>query len=147
MGEYFKDKEQMYKCFGALFEKLRFDERTGGRVAKSGLIVRFIWTDPDGCILMDFKNKPEEEGAFGTFKLDDRDTPADVTTTQTADFSHRFWQGLENPVMALPKGKIKAEGAIGKLFSLIGAVRPAFRMYPKVLQELGYPELILKKRQ
>ena len=33
MGEYFKDKEQMCECFGALFEKMRFDERTGGRAA------------------------------------------------------------------------------------------------------------------
>jgi hypothetical protein len=52
MGEYFKDKDQMYKCFGTLLEKMRFDERTGGRVAKSDLVIRFIWTDPDGRALV-----------------------------------------------------------------------------------------------
>jgi putative sterol carrier protein len=146
MGEYFKDKEHMYECFGALFEKLRFSEKLGAKVAKSGMIIRFVWTDPDGCIVINFKDKPEEEGAFGAYTFDDMDSPVDVTTTQTADFSHRFWQGLENPIMALPKGKIKAQGAIGKLMGLVGVVRPAFRMYPKVLEELGYTELVLKKR-
>jgi hypothetical protein len=144
MGEYFKDREHMYKCLGPLFEKLRHDERVAGRIAKEGMIIRFIWTDPDGCALINFKDKPAD-GSFGTYTFDDWDTPADVTTTQSADFSHRFWQGLENPIMALPKGKIKASGAIGKLLGLVSVIRPAYRIYPKVLEELGYPELVLKK--
>ena len=45
--------------------------------------------------------------------------------------------------MALPKGKIKASGAITKLLGLVSIIGPAFRMYPKVLEELGYPELVV----
>jgi len=144
MGQYFKDAEHMYKCFGALFEKARFDPVMGPKLAQAKIIVRFEYTDPEGTITIDLKNKPQQEGAYATFYFGACDLVPDVVMKQSADFSHRFWHGKENAIAAIATRKISASGNIAKALALLPAIRPLFRLYPKVLQELGYNDLIVR---
>ena len=144
MGQYFKDTEQMYECFGALFERARSDPTIGQKLARAGIIVRFEYTDPEGAITIDLKNEPQEEGTYANVYLGECDLAPDVVMKQSADFSHRFWHGKENAITAIATRKISASGDIGKALALLPAIRPLFRLYPKVLAELGYSDMILK---
>jgi len=144
MGQYFKDAAQMYECFGELFKRASLDPQIGKRLSQAGIIVRFEYTDPEGEITIDLKNPPREEGTYANVYLGECDLAPDVVMKQSADFSHRFWHGKENAITAIATRKITASGDVGRALALLSAIRPLFRLYPKVLAELGHPELVLK---
>ncbi|MEW6203458.1 MAG: SCP2 sterol-binding domain-containing protein [bacterium] len=144
MGQYFSSTEEMYRIFGALYDRVKYDEEVGPKLAKANLIVRFNYTDPEGSVTINAKDKPADEKAFLDYRFDDNEQTPDVTMTQTADFSHRFWHGRENAIMAIATRKIKAEGNVAAALALLPAIRPVFRLYPKVLKDIGREELIVK---
>jgi hypothetical protein len=70
---------------------------------------------------------------------------ADVWSKQSADHSHRFWHGLENPIASVAKGKVKQGGNVVAMLKLLPVVRRAFEMFPVALRELGYDHLVLTR--
>ncbi len=144
MGQYYKDIDQLYEIYGYLMNKVLQDPKIGPKMAKSGIIIQFIYTDPDGEITIDLKNPPKP-GFYGTFYAGPCDVKADAWSKQTADFSHSFWHGHENPVAALTKGKIKQGGKITAMLKLLPVTRPVFALFPQVLEEMGYADKIIPK--
>jgi putative sterol carrier protein len=140
---YFESIEQMYEVYEKFLKMVVSDPVVGAKLAKSKVKIRFNYTDPDGSILLNFADPPKEEGAFGSFVLGDIDDIADVTMAQTADFSHRFWQGKENAITALAMGRIKASGAVQKAMGLVTAIRPTYKMYKSVLKDMGLEDMII----
>ncbi len=138
---YYKDSEQMYKVYEEFLNRVLSDESVGPKLAKSKAKIRFNYTDPDASILLILGETPD--GKYGSYELGDTGAEADVTMTQSADFSHRFWQGKENAVTALATGKIKAKGAVQRAMGLVTAIRPTFRMYKAVLKDMGLEELVI----
>jgi hypothetical protein len=61
-----------------------------------------------------------------------------------ADVSHAFWHGKVNLLGALAKKEIVLEGPLPKILKLLPAVEPMYKMYPALLKEKGYTNLILK---
>ncbi len=141
---YFDSTETMFKVYDVFLRKVVSDPSVGAKLAKSKVKIRFNYTDPEGTIFLNFADPPEQEGAFGSYKLGDDTDEADVTMAQTSDFSHRFWQGKENAITALAMGKIKASGKVQKAMGLVTAIRPTFKMYKAVLKELGHEDLIIE---
>lgn len=140
---YFDNIEQMYEVYEKFLEMVLSDPSVGGKLQKSKVKIRFNYSDPEGSVFLNFADTPEKEGMFGSYKLGECDDEADVTMTQSADFSHRFWQGKENAVTALAMGKIKASGAVQKAMGLVTAIRPTFKMYKTVLKDLGYDDKVV----
>jgi len=115
-------------------------------MAKAGIIIKFIYTDPDGEITIDLKNPPAREGYYGAFYLGPCDLKEDVWSKQAADFSHSFWHGFENPIAAVTRGKIKQGGKVTAMLKLLPVVRPAFATFPLVLEKMGYEDKVIKKK-
>jgi hypothetical protein len=66
--------------------------------------------------------------------------------SMAADTAHKFWFGKVNLTIALTRKEIVAKGPIPKVLKLLPAIKPAYTMYPKYLDENGYGEYnILKK--
>jgi len=145
MGEYYSDADQLYEIYGRFLETVLTDEKIGPKMAKAGIIIKFIYTDPDAEVTIDLRNPPAKEGHYGTYYLGPCDIKEDVWSKQTADFSHSFWHGLENPIAGVARGKIKQGGKITAMLKLLPVVRPAFETFPKVLVEMGYEDKVLKK--
>jgi len=146
MGHYYRDADHLYEIYGYFMERILTDEKRGPKMAKANIIIKFIYTDPDCEITIDLKNPPEKEGYYGNYYLGPCDLKEDVWSKQSADFSHSFWHGFENPVAAVTKGKIKQGGKITAMLKLLPVVRPAFKMFPVILEEMGYGDLIIKKK-
>lgn len=146
MGQYYRDIDQLYEIYGSLMDRVLSDDKIGPKMAKAGIIIKFIYTDPDGEITIDLKSKPSKEGYYGTHYLGPCDIKEDVWSKQSADHSHRFWHGFENPVASVAKGKVKQGGKITAMLKLLPVVRPSFKVFPVVLKDLGYEDLIVKKR-
>ncbi len=146
MGEYYRDAEHVYEIYGYFLNKVLCHEKIGPKMAKAGIIIKFIYTDPDCEVTIDLKNKPEKEGSYGTYYLGPCELKEDVWSKQSADHSHRFWHGFENPIAAVTRGKVKQGGKITAMLKLLPVVKPTFREFPLALKEMGYDELIVKKK-
>jgi hypothetical protein len=115
-------------------------------MAKAGIIIKFIYTDPDSEITIDLKNPPAKSGYHGTFYLGPTDLKEDVWSRQSADHSHRFWHGLENPVAAVTRGKVRQGGKITAMLKLLPVVKSTFARFPIVLREMGYADLVVTRK-
>ncbi|NLH47085.1 MAG: hypothetical protein GX444_00630 [Myxococcales bacterium] len=145
MGKYYRDAANLYEIYGYFLSRILQDEKIGRKMAKAGIIIRFIYTDPDAEVTIDLKNPPAQPGYHGTFYLGPCELKPDVWTKQSADHSHSFWHGHENPVASVARGQVKQGGNIVAMLKLLPVVRPAFAMFPVILKEMGLDDLILVK--
>lgn len=132
----FKDADQLYDCLGTLFTRLKDDPQIGPAVAKSGLIIRFRYAEPEAEITVDATKDPPELH-FGPCGL----TPT-VDMSMKADVAHQFWLGKVNLVAALTRGTIQAKGPIPAIMKLLPIITPAYKLYPQILKEKGLENLI-----
>ena len=144
MSQYYNDVEHLYEIYGYFLKRVLEDDRIGSKMSKAGIVIKFIYTDPDAEITIDLKSPPPE-GAYGTFYLGKCDVKEDVWSKQSADHSHRFWHGYENPIASVAKGKVRQGGKVTAMLKLLPVVKPAFQMFPVALEEMGYNDLILSK--
>ena len=144
-SEYYRDADHLYEIYGAFMEKILRDEKIGPKMSRAGIIIKFIYTDPEAEITIDLKNPPQP-GYFGTYYLGPCDLKEDVWSKQSADHSHRFWHGFENPVAAVARGKVKQGGKVTAMLKLLPVVRPAFAAFPGVLRDMGLDNLVVTKK-
>jgi hypothetical protein len=146
MGKYYKDADDLYRIYGYFMDRILKDEKIGQKMAKAGIIIKFIYTDPDCEITIDLKNPPAKPGYYGTYYLGPCGVKEDVWSKQAADFSHSFWHGHENPIAAVAKGRVKQGGNIVAMMKLLPVVRSAFQMFPVILREMNLEHLIIEKK-
>lgn len=146
MSQYYKNADDLYKIYGYFLDRVLTDEKIGTKMSKAGIIIKFIYKDPDTEITIDLKNKPAKEGYYGTYYLGPCDLKEDVWSEQSADHSHRFWHGLENPIASVTKGHVRQGGKVTAMLKLLPVVKPAFQMFPVALRELGLENLIVTKK-
>lgn len=144
MSQYYKDADHLYEIYGYFLKRVLEDDRIGAKMSKAGIVIKFIYTDPDAEITIDLKSPPPD-GAYGTFYLGKCDVKEDVWSKQSADHSHRFWHGYENPIASVAKGKVRQGGKVTAMLKLLPVVKPAFQMFPVALEEMGQEELIVRK--
>ncbi|MBI2712328.1 MAG: SCP2 sterol-binding domain-containing protein [Bdellovibrio sp.] len=137
----FKDAKEVEKVFSTFISQILAHPLIGPKLSKSKMIIQFQYTDPDCQVTINFKDPAPE----GKYPLVWGETPLkpDVMFRQSADFSNRFWQGKENVIAAMAKRQVTAQGSITKALQLIPIIRPSFRIYPKVLEDLGMKNLIV----
>lgn len=139
----FQDADQFYDCVGALMDRAKSDPNVGPKIAKSGLVIRFKYSDPDAQTTIDARGKPSQSGSYINVFHGPNDLKADITMSMKADVSHAFWHGKVNLLNALAKREIVADGPIPKILKLLPAVQPLYKQYPQLLKEKGYGDLII----
>ena len=43
----FQDADQFYECVGELMDRAKIDPKVGPKIAKSGIIIQFRYTEPE----------------------------------------------------------------------------------------------------
>ncbi len=132
----FKDAEQLYDCLGAVLEYLRDNESVATALLKSGLVIRFKYSDPESEITIDGSRDPIE-----LFRGPCDRTPI-VDMAMSADTAHQFWLGKVNLVAALTRGVMTAKGPIPAIMKLLPVITPAYKQYPEILRAKGLESLI-----
>ena len=143
MGKYFQNKDEFVDIFSTFYDILKFDKKVGTRLAASRIIVRFEYSDPDAWCTIDASRKPQEPGAYAAFVWDSPEPEPEVIFHVTADFAHRFWHGKENALLSAATGKIRASGNTAKALAILPAFKPAYRLYPRVLKQIGRADLVV----
>jgi 2-oxoisovalerate dehydrogenase E1 component len=126
----FHDRAQFEGVMHQLFDRLQATPEVAGPLGETAMVVRFRYPDLGSVITFDFRHTP------ATFSTDDAGA-ADVEMVQSSDTAHEFWLGHLNPVRAIATGKVRARGDVAKALKLLPAIRPAFRIYPEVLEDRG----------
>jgi len=142
-SKYFKSKEEFVEVMTALFEKLKYDPKIGPDVKRSNIIIRFEYHDPDATVTIDAKNTPADPKAYVSYAWDVKSPEPEVIMSNSGDFCLRFWQGKENPVLAMTLGKLKARGNVTKALALLPAIKPAYKLFPKILKDMGKGHMVV----
>jgi putative sterol carrier protein len=140
----FQDSKQFYDTVGELMDRAKSDPQIGPKIAKSGVIIQFKYTEPDAVTTVNARSKPTQPGAFVDVINGPTDLKPDIEMTMAADTAHQFWQGKVNLVEALARKKIVLKGNQLKVLGLLPAVEPLYKKYPELLREKGLEQLISK---
>lgn len=130
----FRDTEHFYQVLEPFFNKLKDDPEIGPKVLASGLVIQFIYTDPDARLTIDCPNNAVIAG--------DTDATPDVEMSMTADIAHRFWLGKVNLMVALTKREMTAKGPVAKIMKLLPIIKNSYDMYKEYLKEIGMEDAI-----
>ncbi len=140
----FKDSQQFYDTVGELMQRAKTDPTVGPKIAKSGVVIQFKYSDPDAITTVNAKGKPTQPGAYVDVFNGATDLKPDIEMSMPADLAHQFWQGKLNLVEALAKKRIILKGNQLKVLGLLPAVEPLYKKYPELLREKGLENLITK---
>ena len=140
----FRDADHFYETVGELMNRAKADPQVGPKIAKSGIVIQFRYTDPEAVTTVNAKEKPTQPGAFVDIIHGPTNLKPDVVMTMKADMAHAFWHGKVNLISALAKKDIVAQGPIPKILKLLPAVEPLYKQYPALLREKGYTAMVLR---
>lgn len=140
----FRDAAHFYECVGELMDRAKTDPQVGPKIAKSGLVIQFRYTEPEAMTTINARDKPAAPGAFLEVIHGPCDLKPDIEMSMKADVSHAFWHGKVNLMAALAKRQIVTKGSVPKILKLLPAVQPLYKQYPELLREKGYDDLVLK---
>jgi hypothetical protein len=132
----FNNSEDVTKYIGGIFEEVFGDPEIGPKLADTGLVVAFEFSDPDAVVVVDMPNKVVTDGSLGG--------PApSATMTMTADLGNAYWQGKVNLPMAMAKRKVKVDGNVAALLKLAPLGKKLYAGYVQRLTDDGREDLIV----
>lgn len=140
----FRNADHFYECVGELMDRAKVNPQVGPKIAKSGIVIQFRYTDPEAMTTVNAKEKPTQPGAFVDIIHGPTDLKPDVVMTMKADTAHAFWHGKVNLLSALARKEIVAQGPIPKILKLLPAVEPLYKVYPALLREKGYTAMVMR---
>jgi 2-oxoisovalerate dehydrogenase E1 component len=138
----FSDREEMVRILTILWDKILSNPQVIKSVGQSKILVKFRLTDPDADLYIDIR------GAAPRFYWDPEvPEDPDVEMILSGQTSHLFWMEDLNVPLAIASRKIIAKGSIQKALKLLPALKPAFALYPGVLEEAGRHDLLVKDKK
>ena len=131
----FKDSEEVTKYIGGIFEVAFDDPEIGPKLAATGLVVAFDFTDPEAAVVVDMPNRAVGGGHQGG--------PApSATMTMTAETGNAYWQGKVNLPLAMAKKKVKVDGNVASLLKLAPLAKKLYPGYIQHLKDDGRDDLL-----
>jgi len=127
----FQDTDELYLIMQELWNQIKADSDMAQKLLDTRLVVRFIYKEPEGWLTIDGSDGKELKISVGPCE-----TKAVVEMSMKSDFAHNFWLGKENPAVALLQGKIVSRGPVNRALALLPVVRPAFAIYPRIVEEI-----------
>lgn len=128
----FSSTEELQEVMSSLWQEIKCSQEMSNKLLESRLIVQFRYRDPEGLVTIDCLDGKEMKIVVGQTLL----KPV-VEMTMKADVAHDFWLGKVNVPMALMMGKIVSKGPTPKALALLPVIKPAYDLYPKVLELKG----------
>jgi putative sterol carrier protein len=131
----FTDQAEARKYIGGIFEVAFADEEIGPKLKETGIVLRFIFSEPDAVVIIDTT----------TATITDGTGPAEPTATMlmTADIGNAYWQGKVNLPLAMAKSKIKVEGNVAALLKLAPLGKKLYPAYIETLKADGRADLLV----
>ena len=140
----FKSSEEVYATIGELMDRAKTDPAVAPKIAKSGVVIQFHYTDPEATTTVNAKSKPTQPGAIIDVHQGPTTLKPDIVMTMTSDMANLFWNKKVNLLAALAKGDIKLQGSQLKVLALLPAIEPLYDKYRALVKEKGMEHLLVK---
>ncbi len=140
----FRDADHLYECIGGLMDAAKKDPNIGPKIAKARIVIQFRYTDIEAITTINAKTKPTQPGAYADVIHGPCDLKPTIEMSMKAEVAHAFWHGKVNLMAALSKKQIVAKGPMPKILKLLPVVQPLYKVYPQLLRDKGYGDLVLK---
>jgi alcohol dehydrogenase class IV len=137
MTNVFKDAKMLYSIIMDFFNLLKKDPDIGPELAKTNLLIQFVFKNPSAVITIDTR------GEEIVLHEGDYNGSPEVTMTMNADFAHKFWHGKANLLTALTLRQVVAKGNVPKTIKLLPILKPAYEKYPLFLKKKGLEHLVI----
>jgi hypothetical protein len=134
---FFKDAGELKQVLGGFFEKATLDKEFAKNFARSKILIRFNYSEPELSITLDMT---DGENIFITYN--DREKKPEVDMDMKADTAHKFWLGKLNLTMAITRKLMVVKGSVPRVLSFIPVLQPTYQMYRDYLKEIGREDLI-----
>ncbi|MFE3056897.1 SCP2 sterol-binding domain-containing protein [Nocardia sp. NPDC059239] len=132
----FKDADEVRKYIGGIFEAAFADPEIGPKLAATGVVLGFEFSDPEAYLVVDAPAKRVESGA-------DHFTRSTATMRMTADIGNAYWQGKVNLPFAMARGKIKVGGNVASMLKLAPLGSKLYPVYLDSLHRDGRADLLV----
>lgn len=130
----FKSPDEVRHYIGGIFESAFSDPEIGPKLKDTGLVLRFVFTEPDTVLDIDMARQ---------IVLDDEaGVEPSATMAMTADVGNAYWQGKVNLPLAMAKSKIKVDGNVASLLKLAPLGKKLYPVYINNLKQDGRDDLI-----
>jgi len=133
----FKDAEELKKVLGGFFEKASADKEFAKKFAKSKILIRFNYSEPEFSITLDMT-----DGENIVITYNDKEKKPEVDMNMKADTAHKFWLGKLNLTMAITRKLMVVRGPVPRVLAFIPVLKPTYQMYKDYLKEIGREDLI-----
>lgn len=133
-----ENKEEVYKLFGRLAEKIKEDKALYDKLATANLICGLQVSNLNAFITVSAKNSQME------FEFGESSTKPEATVSANDDIFVKFWQGKVNMMTAMGRGQLKVSGAVASVTKLLPRLSGCFPKWVEVLKEAGRSDLIVK---
>lgn len=134
---FFKDAEELKKILGGFFEKATLEKEFARNFAKSKILIRFNYSEPDLSITLDMT-----DGENIVITYNDQEKKPEVDMDMKADTAHKFWLGKLNLTMAITRKLMVVRGPVPRVLAFIPVLKPTYQMYKDYLKEIGREDLI-----
>ncbi len=128
----FRDADEVYETFGALFERLSAEPDLTARFLEANTVVRFALRRPTAKITILLREGEPPQVDLGPSGLE-----PELVLSMDADIAHHLWLGELNLTLALARGQIRADGPVAKVLRLVPLLGPVFQYYREQRDELG----------
>ncbi|MBX9686520.1 MAG: SCP2 sterol-binding domain-containing protein [Candidatus Obscuribacterales bacterium] len=128
----FSSTDELQEVMAELWREIRATPEMAEKLIASRLIVQFRYREPEGLLTVDCSDGKELKIHVGQ-----TDIKPLIEMSMKADIAHDFWLGNVNVPMALMMGKIVSRGPTPKALALLPVIKPAYQIYPKVLEIRG----------
>ena len=139
---HYRNKEELESIMSALWDDIFNDPNIVTKVSSEKLIIKFQYSDFQNELFIDLsEDQPKYYWNPGA------EAPFDVQMILSSDTAHKFWMEDLNVPMAIATRKIIAKGSVPKALKLLPALKPAFALYPVVVERMGRKDLLDSKKQ
>lgn len=128
----FSSTDELQAVMWDLWQEIKQNPEMSERLIASRLVVQFRYREPEGLMTIDCADGKEMRILVGH-----TDIKPMIEMSMKADIAHDFWLGKVNVPMALMMGKIVSRGPTPKALALLPVIKPAYQIYPRVLQTRG----------
>lgn len=128
----FTSTDELQQVMSELWAEIKNTPDMAQKLIDSKLVVQFRYREPEGLMTIDCADGVEMKIHVGQTEI----KPV-IEMSMKADIAHEFWLGKVNVPMALMMGKIVSRGPTPKALALLPVIKPAYHIYPKVLETRG----------
>ena len=127
---FFEDMTEIDQYIGEMFRLAAEDEAVGPKFRKANIIMRVLYSEPEGELTVRFTD--DMETIIGPC-----DVKPDITMMMRGDTADQFWRGDYNLAVGLAKGEVKAKGPVNKILKLVPLTKPLFPVYRDLVSGKG----------